>query len=130
MPLPLEYSEFTPPSKENGANDSKTNPMGDQKPKSIFKRVGQWLRKNLFCCCSKPSVDESVPICDPEAEKKPALYKTEGGMMMWDPNSGTPCPHLLTTQNVRTGETTCCHCKEPVKPKAGEHRDGIHAMFN
>jgi hypothetical protein len=50
--------------------------------------------------------------------------------MMWDPESGTPCPHLLTTQNVRTGETSCCHCKEPVKPKKLEQRDGIHAMFN
>ena len=129
MPTPLEYSEFTPPSKGAESFDSKTNMMG-QKPESIFKRVGKWLRKNIFCCCYKPSVEESIPICDPAAEKKPAMYKTEGGMMMWDPKSDTPCPHLLTTQNVRTGETSCCHCKEPVKLKAGEQRDGIHAMFN
>jgi hypothetical protein len=114
MPAQLEYSEYS-------LDPSKQTSMWT-KIKGAFRRV--------FCCCCRPTEVE-IPIYDHSedlSKKPPAMYKTPGGMVMWDPNSGTPCPHLLTTTNPRTGESSCCHCKEPVKSKPSS--DGIHAMFN
>jgi hypothetical protein len=100
------------------------------------KKVGRWTKVKrwfsaVFCCCLRNDtviVENPKKVSDPfaslpvldasDAESvaaaKGGMYKTQTGMVMWDPASGTPCPHLLTTQHPRTGEKTCCHCKAVV----------------
>lgn len=117
----LEYAPYEAPSRPTSGSKVKVTP-------TRWARFKRWF-KTAFCCClradevtvpvrpptppSSPAHGSTLPVYDPTDSEAapPPLYRTPGGMTMWDPASGTPCPHLLTTQHPRTGEKTCCHCK-------------------
>ena len=107
MPRQLDYSEYIP----SPEYVPKPVPVSKKKP-SVFVRGWHWI-KNAFTCCCKGTPNEELPIIDPSMPgEKPAMYQTQGGMTMWDPNSGTPCPHLMTQTNPRTNQVICIGCRK------------------
>jgi hypothetical protein len=104
--LSLYYAEYSPcPAPVPAPAPVKT---------SVFVRGWKWIKYVLTCCRKPKTVEEpALPVHDPcMPGEKPAMYQTQGGMRMWDPNSGTPCPHLMTQTNPRTNQVICIGCRK------------------
>ncbi len=115
MPSQLSYSEY-------GAMPAPA-PVRKQSIKaSIIVRGWNWIKYVFTCCGKSKNVEEPVlPVHDPSMPgEKPAIYQTEGGMIMWDPNSGAPCPHAMSQTNPRTGRVICIGCRKVLVEGKGE----------
>jgi hypothetical protein len=99
-------------------------PVAAAKP-SLARRALNWVKRNLCCCLAKPEVEEPVPLPQPQPQPQPdlpaPLTEVPANMIVgfdgrlhevYNPTSGKPCPHFLTTTNARTGEISCLNCKK------------------
>jgi hypothetical protein len=109
------------------AQAAATAPAPQPVPKpSLARRALNWVKRKLCCCLAKPEVEEPQPLPQPllpqpQPELPAPLTEVPANMVVgfdgklhevYNPTSGKPCPHFLTTTNARTGEISCLNCKQ------------------
>jgi hypothetical protein len=98
-------------------------PVAGAKP-SLARRALNWVKRNLCCCLAKAEIEEPQSLPQPllpQPELPAPLTEVPANMIVgfdgrlhevYNPTSGKPCPHFLTTTNARTGEISCLNCKK------------------